>query len=78
MFFPVDSLTTICWHVDVSCGMYSSCKGHTGIMMTLRAGASMSMLKIHKLNSNQSTELEVVGIDNALPDILWGKYFTEA
>ena len=47
-------------------------------MMTLRAGASMNMLKSHKLNVKGSTELEVVGIDNALPDILWGKYFTEA
>ena len=38
----------------------------------------MSMSKSHKLNVKCTTELEVVGIDNALLDILWGKYFIEA
>ena len=38
----------------------------------------MSIFEGHKLNVKSSTEAELVGIDNALPGILWGKYFIEA
>ena len=69
----VDSLTTIWWYVDASYGVQSDCKGHTGMMITLGAGTSMSMSKAHKLNTNSSTEAELVGVYNALPVILWGK-----
>ena len=48
------------------------------MMMALGAGASMVMSKTHKLNTKISTEAELVGVYDALPDILWGKYFLEA
>ena len=38
----------------------------------------MAMSKAHKLNTKSSTEAELVGVYDALPDILWGKYFLEA
>ena len=76
--FTVDSPTTIRWCVNAYYGVHSDCKGHTGMMMTLRAGASMSMSKAHKLNTKNLTEAELVGVYDALPDILWGKYFLEA
>ena len=74
----VDSLTTIRWYVDASYSVHSDCKYHTGVMMTLGAGASMAMSKAHKLNTKSSTEAELVGVYDALPDILWGNYFLEA
>ena len=39
----IDSLTTIRWYVDASYGVHHDCKVHTGMMMTLGAGAAMSM-----------------------------------
>ena len=74
----VDSLSTIRWYVDASYGVHSDIKGHTGMMMALGTGASMAMSKAHKLNTKSSTEAELVGVYDALPDILWGKYFLEA
>ena len=74
----VDSLSTMRWYVDVSYGLHYNCKGHTGMMMTLRAGAAMSMSKAQKLNTGSSTKSELVGVHDCLPDILWGKYFLEA
>ena len=74
----VDSLSTIRWYVDASYGVHADCKGHAGMMMTLGAGASMAMSKAHKLNTKSSSEAELVGVYDALPDILWGKYFLEA
>ena len=38
----------------------------------------MSMYKAHKLNTKSSTEAELVGVYDALRDILWGKYVLEA
>ena len=74
----VDSLTTIGWYVDDSYNVHSNCKGHTGMMMTLGAGASMSMSKGHMLNAKSLTKAEVVGAYNVLPYMLWGKCFIEA
>ena len=66
----VDSLSTIRWYVDASYGAHYDCKGHTGMMMTLGAGAAMSMSKAQKLNTGSSTESELVGVHDCLPDIL--------
>ena len=74
----VDSLSTIRWCLDALYGIHYDCKGHTGMMMTLGAGAAMSMSKAQKLNIGSSTESELVGVHDCLPDILWGKYFLEA
>ena len=74
----VDSLSTITWYVDALYGVHYNCKGHTGMMMTLGAGAATNMSKAQQLNTGSSTELEVVGMYDALLDILWGKYFIEA
>ena len=65
----VDSITTIRWYVDTSYGVYSNCKSHTGMMMTLGVSVSMSIFKGHKLNVKSSTKADLVGIYNALPDI---------
>ena len=74
----VHSLTTIYWYVDASYGVHHDCKGHTGMMMTLGAGAAMSMSRAQKMNTRSSTESELVGVYDALQEILWGKYFIEA
>ena len=53
-------------------------KGHTGMMMSLGRGAVMSFSRGQKLNVRSSTECELVGINDAIPPIMWGKYFIEA
>ena len=78
MVLSVEKLTTIRWWVDVSYRAHSDCKGNTGMMMFLGKGAAMSMSWGQKLNTKSSTKVELVGIDDALLQILWGKYFIEA
>ena len=78
LVLSVDNLTPFKWWVDASYGTHSDCKGHTGMMMSLGKGAAMSMSQGQKLNTKSSTESELVRIDYALPQILWGKYFIEA
>jgi len=73
----VDNLNTICWWVDAAYGVHMDLKGHTGMMMTLGQGALMSFSRGQKLNVRSSTEAELVGIDDAIPSIMWGKHFIE-
>ena len=47
-------------------------------MMSLGKGAEMSMSRGQKLNTKRSTESELVGINDVLPQILWGKSFIAA
>jgi len=74
----MDNMTTIAWYVDASYGAHMDLKGHTGMMMTLGKGAVMSFSRGQKLNVQSSTECELVGIDDAMPQMMWSKYFIEA
>ena len=53
-------------------------KGHTRMMMTLGKGAIMSFSHGQKLNVKSSTECEIVGVDDTIPQMMWSRYFVEA
>ena len=74
----VENLGIIRWWVDASYNVHDDCKGQTGAMMSLGQGAPISFSRKQKLNVRSSTEGELVGIDDALPFILWARYFIEA
>jgi hypothetical protein len=46
--------------------------------MSMGTGAVYSTSKRQKINTKSSTEAELVGINNVLPQALWTKYFMEA
>jgi hypothetical protein len=48
------------------------------VAMLLGTGAAYSASKKQKLNTKSSTESELVGIDDMIPQVLWTKYFMEA
>ena len=74
----VEDLSTIKWYVDASYTVHPDCKGHTGAVMTLGKGAITSTSTKQKVNVQSSTEGELVGADDALPQAIWSKYFIEA
>ncbi len=53
-------------------------KGHTSIIVTMGQGYPMSFARGQKLNVCSSTEGELVGVDDAIPSIMWGKHFIKA
>ena len=63
--------------MDASYAVHDDCRGHTGVMMTLGDGAIISFSPKQKLNGKSSTEAELIGMDDALPQILWTQYFIE-
>jgi hypothetical protein len=46
-----DSLSILQWYVDASHQIHDDCKGHTGALLTLGAGATLSSYNKHKLNT---------------------------
>ena len=53
-------------------------KSHTGVYITLGKGAIYRRSSKQKLVTKSSTEAELVGISDALPQIIWFKQVIEA
>jgi hypothetical protein len=66
------------WWIDASFATHADMKSHTGVMLTLGKGATYAVSTKQKLNTKSSTESEVVGVDNRMPQVLWTRYFLEA
>ena len=73
-----DNLNIIKWWVDASYAAHDDMCGHTEETMSLVCGLVLSMSKEQKLNTKSSTKAELIGADDALPQMLWIKYFIEA
>ena len=73
----IDDLHMIRWWVDASHLTHKGCKGHTGTMLSLGEGAVLHVSRKHKLNTKSSTESELVGLNDAIQDILWARMIIE-
>eukprot|EP00804_Cyclotella_cryptica_P027598 CCRYP_007504-RA/>CCRYP_007504-RA protein AED:0.36 eAED:0.36 QI:0/-1/0/1/-1/1/1/0/149 len=65
------------WFVDAAHMVHWDCKGQTGAAMTMGQGAVLSYSWKQKLNTKSSTETELVGVDDAISNILWSLYFLQ-
>jgi hypothetical protein len=74
----VNDLGILKWYVDGAHSVHWDCKGHAGAMFTLGEGAvSTSYSRNVKLNTQSSTETELVGVDMYMPEMLWSLYFMQ-
>jgi hypothetical protein len=73
----IDNLQSTKWLVDSSHGVHEDGKGQTGAGMVLGKGAIISFSRKQKSNTRSSTESELVGVDDAMPSILWSLYFLQ-
>ena len=72
-----DNLSVVKWWVDAAFAVHPDMKSHTGGTMSLGTGSVYSMSRKQRLNTKSSTEAELVGADDVLPQALWTKYFLE-
>jgi hypothetical protein len=77
LILRADSLIVIKWWVDASYATHGDCRGHTGATMSLGRVSVIGMSKKQKLNTKSSTECELVGVDDASPQMLWTRYFVD-
>jgi hypothetical protein len=73
-----NSLHNVRWWVDASYAVHPDMKSHTGGAMSLGRGVIYGTSKRQKLNTKSSTESEIVGTDDVMPQMLWTLYFLEA
>jgi hypothetical protein len=66
------------WWVDSSYAVHPDMHSHSGIIMMLGKGAMYSSSCKQKLNTKSSTEAELVGIDDAMGQVLWTRHFLAA
>jgi len=66
------------WWVDSSYAVHPDMPSHSGIVMMLGKGAVYSSSCKQKLNTKSSTEAELVGIDDAMRQVLWTRHFLAA
>ena len=73
-----DGNGVIQWWVDAAYTAHDDMKGHTGATMSLGKGSLYSSSTKQKLVTRSSTECELVGVHDALPQIIWTKNFLTA
>ena len=73
-----ENLGIIRWFVDAWYATHNDFNGQPGSMMTMRSGVITSFSRIQKINGKSSTEAKLIGVDDALPQICWTRYFVES
>ncbi len=69
------SLHNVRWWVDAAYAVHPDMKSHTGGALSLGTGVIYGTSKGQKLNVKSSTEAELVGTDDVMPQMLWNLYF---
>jgi len=73
----VENLRVLKWYVDASFGVHLDFKSHTGGVLAWGRGAAISMSRKQKLNTESSTNAELVGAHDMSTMVLWTKLFLE-
>jgi hypothetical protein len=78
LILGMDKSGKIRWYIDAAFAVHNDMKSHMGAMMTLGQGAANAQLSKQKLNTQSSTKSDFVGVDDAISQVIWTKYFLEA
>ena len=73
-----DSLDKLVTWVDAAYGVHQDMKSHTGGAMSFGRGAVLCKSSKQKLNTKSSTEAELIGASDYLPNTIWVKMFLVA
>jgi hypothetical protein len=65
------------WWVDASYAVHPDMRSHTGGAMSMGKGTAYGTSTRQRLNTKSSTEAELVGVNEVLPQILWIRYFLQ-
>jgi Reverse transcriptase (RNA-dependent DNA polymerase) len=73
-----DGSGIIRWWVDASYAVHPDMKGHTGGTLSMGKGSIYSVATGQKLVARSSTEAELIGVHDLMPQIVWTSYFLQA
>jgi hypothetical protein len=63
------------WYVDASFAVHPNMRSHTHGGLTMGRGFPIVSSTKQKVNTQSSTECELVGVDNMMPIVVWSWYF---
>jgi hypothetical protein len=75
IILSADGSGVIKWHIDASFATRKDMRSQTGGSMTMGVGSIHNIARKQKLNTTSSTEAEVVASDDAMPQMIWTRYF---
>ena len=64
--------------MDAAFAVHHDMRSHTGGCLSLGKGEMYSESTKQKLNGKSSTEAELIGVDDIMPQILWTRYSLES
>ncbi len=66
------------WYVDASFAVHLNMPSHTGGGLTMGRGFPIVSSTKQKLNTQSSTESELVGVEDMMPIVVWSRHFLMA
>jgi hypothetical protein len=75
LVLAADDSGLIRWWVDASFAVHPDMKGHTGATMSLGNGSVYSTSSKQKLVARSSTESELIGVHDVMPQVIWTRNF---
>ena len=75
LILSIDKSGNIKCYIDASFSVYKDMRSHTCGFMTMGKGGANIQSSKQKLNTKNSTEEELVGVDNVLTQVIWTRYF---
>ena len=73
-----DSVASAKWWVDASYAVHTDMKSHTGGAMSMGQGMIYGTSTRQRINTKSSTEAELVGFNEVLPQVIWTRNFLAA
>lgn len=73
-----DNSKIVKWWIDAAYAVHADFKSHTGSSMSLGSGMVYSSSTRQKINTKSSTEAELVGAADLMPQVLWTRYFLQS
>jgi hypothetical protein len=78
LILSADGSRVLMWYADASFAVHPNMRSHTGGGLTTGRGFPVVSSTKQKLNTQSSTESELVGVDNMMPIVVWSWYFLMA
>jgi hypothetical protein len=71
-------MTVVKWWCDAAYAVRNDYKSQTGSTMSMGRGTIMNKSGKQKLNTKSSTEAELVGASDTVPQMIWTNYFLQS
>ena len=75
LILSIDKSGNIKWYVDAAFAVHKDMSSHTGGFINMGTRGAYVHSRKNNLNTNISTEAEIVGVDDVLTQVIWTRYY---